>query len=333
MRNTCKILSIILVAVVVFSSLSAEVLAAKKDGIVIGFSNASISNSWRVFMVANFEAEVALHPEIEKYYYTDANDRPEKQIADIDDLLMKGIDVLIVSPCVQDAVNPGIERAFEMGIPVILIDRGVTTDQYTTFVEASSYDMGKGMAEWLAKELGGKGNIVMLSGVAGSMPAEDRFQGARDALKEYPDITILGQQYTDWSPVKAKAVMEAFVQQYEQIDGIWADSGMLSAPALEVLKEAGRPLVPSTADQYNGYAKLVVNNNARGFIYPYPAWQSREAVKHAIKAVQGEELPKYIKIPVEPIGPDQIKDYVKMDKPDFWWVGDDQMPEEFLPEL
>jgi ribose transport system substrate-binding protein len=333
MKNTMKILSIVVAAVVVLSSLAAGVLAAKQDGIVIGFSNASISNSWRVFMVANFKAEIALHPEVAKYYYTDANDRPEKQIADIDDLLMKGVDVLVVSPCVQDAVNPGIERAFEMGIPVILIDRGVTTDEYTTFIEASSFDMGKGMAEWLAQELNGKGNIVMLSGVAGSKPAEDRLEGAKEALKAYPDITILGQQYTDWSPVKAKAIMEAFVQQHDQIDGVWADSGMLSLPALEVLKEAGRPLAPSTADQFNGYAKFVVTNDARGFIYPYPAWQSREAVKYAIKAVQGEELPKYIKVPVEPIGPDQIKDYVKMDKPDFWWVGDDQMPEEFLPEL
>ena len=64
-----------------------------------------------------------------------------------------------------------------------------------------------------------------------------------------------------------------------------------------------------------------------------PAWQSRDAVRYAIKAVQGEELPKYIEIPVDPIGPDEIKDYVQMDESDFWWVGDDQMPEEFLPEL
>lgn len=333
MKNSIRIVCIVVVAVFVISSIVANVNAAKKDEIVIGFSNASISNSWRVFMVANFKAEVALHPEIEKFYYTDANDKPDKQIADIDDLLIKGIDVLIVSPCVQDAVNPGIERAYEMGIPVILVDRGVTTDQYTTFIEASSYDMGKGMAEWLVKELNNKGKVVMLSGVAGAKPAEDRLQGAREVFEQYPDIEILGQQYTDWSPVKTKAVMEAFVQQSPQIDGVWADSGMLSLPALEVLKEAGRPLVPSTADQFNGYAKFVVKNNTRGFIYPFPAWQSREAVKYAIKAVQGEELPKYIKIPVEPIGPDDIKDYVKMDKPDFWWVGDDQMPEEFLPEL
>ena len=95
---------------------------ADKEGIVVGFSNASISNSWRVFMKANLEYEVSLHPEITEYYYTDADDKPEKQIADVDDLLVKGIDVLIISPAVQDAVNPAIEKAYDMGIPVIVFD-------------------------------------------------------------------------------------------------------------------------------------------------------------------------------------------------------------------
>ena len=307
--------------------------AAKKDGIVIGFSNASTSNSWRVFMVANFKAEVALHPEVAKYYYTDANDKPEKQIADVDDLLIKGIDALVISPAVQDAVNPAIEKAFDSGIPVIVFDRKATTDKYTTFIETSNYTMGKGQAEWLAKELNYNGNIVLFSGFAGSGPAEDRLKGAMEVFKKYPDIKILGQQYADWSPVKSKAIMEAFVQQFPKIDGIWADSGMMSQPALEVLKEAGKPLVPSTSDQYNGYAKFIVKNNVRGFIYPFPAWQSRDALRYAIKAVQGEKLEKYIEIPVEPIGPEKMKDYVQMDKSDFWWVGDDRMPKEFLPEL
>ncbi len=331
-----KFLKVMLVCVMVLFAFTLVFGTSKKDekeGIVIGFSNASVSNSWRVFMVANYEHEVTLHPEIAASYYTDADDKPEKQIADVDDLLVKGIDVLIISPAVQDAVNPAVEKAFDMGIPVIVFDRKVTTDKYTTFIETSNYEMGKAQGEWLAKELNGKGKIVAFSGVAGSGPAEDRWKGAQDAFSKYPGIEILGQQYTDWSPPKAKGVMEAFIQQFSQIDGIWADSGLMSWPALEALKEAGRPLVPSTGEQLNAYAKFVVKNNLRGFIYPFPAWMSRMAVQYAIKAAQGEKLPKYIEIPVDPIGPDEIADYVQMDKSDFWWVGDDQMPEEFLPSF
>lgn len=316
-----------------FMLLTVTVHAKKKDGIVIGFSNASVSNSWRVFMLANFKAEVAKHPEIKKVYYTNANDKPFKQIADIDDLLIKGIDVLVVSPSTQDGVNQAIEDAYDMGIPVIVFDRKVTTDLYTTFIETSNYKMGAGQAEWLAKELNGKGKIVMFSGIAGSGPAEDRLQGAQDVFKKFPGIEVLAHQYTSWDMGKSKITMEAFIQQFPQIDGIWADSGLMSWPALEALEAAGRPLVPSTGEQLNGYAKYLVKNDARGFIYPFPSWVSANAVQMAIKAVQGEKLPKYIEIPTETFGPEKIKEFVRHDKSDFWWVGDDQMPEEFLPKL
>jgi ribose transport system substrate-binding protein len=333
MKKYLKIAVIFTVLLFAFVVVFAGSDRGKKEGIVIGFSNASVSNSWRVFMVANFNYEVTLHDEIAEVHYTDAQDKPEKQIADVDDLLVKGIDVLIISPAVQDAVNPALEKAYDSGIPVIVFDRKATTDKYTTFIETSNYEMGKGQAEWLAKELNYRGNIVMLAGFAGSGPAEDRLRGALDVFEQHSGIKILGQQYTDWSPPKSKTIMEAWIQQFDQIDGIWAGSGLGSWPALEALKEAGRPLVPSTSEQLNAYAKFVVKNNIRGFIYPFPAWQSRDAVRYAIKAVQGEDLPKYIEIPVDTIGPDEIKDYVQMDESDFWWVGDDQMPEEFLPEL
>lgn len=307
--------------------------AADDDGIVIGFSNASVSNSWRVFMVANFNAEVALHPEITDVYYTDADDRPEKQVADIEDLLVRGIDVLVVSPAVEDAVTPAIEQAYDMGIPVLLFDRTINSESYTTFLEASSYEMGRGMAEWLVEELDGEGNVVLISGLAGASAAEDRLRGALEVFEQHPGINILGQQYTDWSTVRAKEVMEAFIQQHPQIDGVWGDSGLCSWPALEALQEAGRDLVPSTGDQLNAYAKFLYANDARGFIYPYPANQARDVVQWAIRAANGEDIPKHIEIPVTPIPPEALADYVKPDESDFWWVGDDQMPAEFLPEL
>jgi ribose transport system substrate-binding protein len=331
MKHYFKALCIVVLVLSMASTVYAK--SAKTKDIVIGFSNASVSNSWRAFMVANFRAEVAAHPEIKKVYETDANDKPFKQIADIEDLMLKGVDVLIVSPATQEGINPVLEEAYDEGIPIILVDRKVSTDDYTCFLESSSYEMGKGQAEWLVKELGGKGNIVLLSGVAGSGPAEDRLRGAREVFKKHPGIKELAHQYTDWDLAKSKAAMEAFIQEFPKIDGVWADSGLMSWPALEALKAAGRPLVPSTGDQLNGYAKFLVKNDVRGFIYPYPAWISAEAVKMALKVVKGKEVPKYYEVPVKGFGPEEIKKLVQMEKSDFWWVGDDQIPEEFLPDI
>ena len=91
MKKYLKIAVIFTVLLLAFVVLFAGSERKKKEGIVIGFSNASVSNSWRVFMVANFNYEITLHDEIAEVHYTDAQDKPEKQIADVDDLLVKAI--------------------------------------------------------------------------------------------------------------------------------------------------------------------------------------------------------------------------------------------------
>jgi ABC-type sugar transport system substrate-binding protein len=88
----------------------------------IGFSNASVSNTWRVAMYDLMKQEAAKHPEVE-LLYTDANDNSTKQNSDVDDLLAKGIDCLLISPSTEAACNPAIEKAYAKGIPVIVFDR------------------------------------------------------------------------------------------------------------------------------------------------------------------------------------------------------------------
>lgn len=304
---------------------------AKDKGITIGFANAGMGDSWREFLLAHFKAEVARHPEIIKSYITNANEKPEKQIADIEDLLTKGVDILVIYPTVGEAIIPAIEEAYEAGVKVIVFGGELETDYFETLVTQSLVEFGENQAEWLAKELNYKGNIVMFSGVAGNTTAEDRLKGARAVFAKYPQIKILDHQYTDWSIPRSKTIMETMIQAYPKIDGIWADSGLMSWPALQALKEAGRPLVPTTGDQLNGYAKFLVDNNLRGYIFPMSTTLSGEAVKAGMKAVKGGKLPKRTFLKITGYGPDEIKSLVRPKLSDFWWIGDDNMPEEFLP--
>lgn len=316
-----------------FAAGGGEKGGPKKEGIVIGFSNAGMGDSWRQFLVANFKAECARHPEIKEYFITNADEKPEKQLADIDDLLVKGVDALIVYPTVAEAIIPAIEKVYAQGIPVIVFGGTIGIDKLTCSVMQDLLEFGRAQAKWLAEDLKGKGKIVMMSGIAGNTTAEDRLAGAREVFKKYPNIQILDQQYCDWSPPKAKSIMEAMIQAFPQIDGIWADSGLMSWPALQALKEAKRPLVPSTGDQLNGYTKFLVANNVRGYAYPMTTQLSGEAVKQAVKAVKGEKVEKTVYIKITGYGPDQIKQLTKPDLSDWWWIGDDQMPAEFLPQL
>ncbi len=307
--------------------------AASKDEFVIGWSNAGMGDSWRQFLKANFEAEVAANPEIVKYYISDANERPEKQISDIDDLLAKGVDGLIIYPTVGDAIIPAVERAYESGIPVIVFGGSINTDSLTSLVTQDLYEFGRAQAKWLVDELNGSGKIIMLSGIAGNTTAEERLAGAREVFTANPGIEILDHQYCDWSAAKTKTIVEAMLNAFPEIDGIWADSGLMSWPALQAFEEAGRPLVPSTGDQLNGYAKYVTEKNVPAYLYPMSTRLSSEAVKVLVKAMKGEAVDKMVSASFEGMGPDKIKEFVKPNLSDWWWVGDDQIPEKFLPKL
>ena len=299
----------------------------------IGWSNAGMGDSWRQFLQSNFLAEVAAHPEIGKYYITNADERPEKQIADIDDLISKGIDGLIVYPTVGEVIAPAIERAYEAGIPVVVFGGSIATDKYTSLVTQDLMGFGRGQAQWLVDQLNGKGKIIMLSGIAGNTTAEERLTGAREVFKKYPGIEILDHQYCDWSATKTKSIMEAIINAFPQIDGIWADSGLMSWPALESLEEAGRPLVPTTGDQLNGYAKYLTSKGIPGYVFPMTTRLSAESVKVLLEALKGNPVEKTHFIQVTGMGPDQIAKFVRPELSDWWWIGDDQIPAEFLPKL
>ncbi len=306
---------------------------AGDDGIVIGWSNAGMGDSWRQFLQSNFLAEVNKHPEIVDYYITNADEKPEKQIADIHDLIAKGVDGLIVYPTMGEVLGPAIEAAYSEGIPVVVFGGSLETDSYTSLVTQDLKEFGRAQAEWLAKELGGKGNIIMLSGISGNTTAEERLAGAREEFKKYPGIKILDHHYCDWSAAKTKNIMEAMISAFPQIDGIWADSGLMSLPALEALQEAGRPLVPTTGDQLNGYAKFLVEHNLPGFVFPMTTKLSAESVKVLLDAIEGKDVEKIHYIDVQGMGPEEIRKFVRPELSDWWWIGDDQIPEEFLPEI
>ena len=116
----------------------------------IGFSNASISNPWRVAMLHGIEAAAERHADqLERFIITDAGDDPSTQAADIQDLIAQGVDILLVSPVTAEALDPVIRRATRDGIPVVLVDRAVTDpESYITFVTASDQALGRISAQW-----------------------------------------------------------------------------------------------------------------------------------------------------------------------------------------
>ncbi len=328
---TKRLLVLIVLMAVIASAFTFAGGTEEDDGeVVIGFANAGMGNSWRQFLVANFLYQVESRGG--RAIITNAEESPEKQIADMDNLLIQGVDALVVYPTVGQAITPALERAYQSGVPVIVFGGTLATDAYTTLVTQDLYEFGRAGARWLVEELGGEGQIVMMSGIAGNTTAEDRLAGALEIFEAEPGIEILDHQYANWSGAEAKAVMETWLQTFPNIDGIWADSGLLSWPALQAMEEAGMDLIPSTGDQLNGYAKYLVDQDARGYIYPMTTTLSGRAAEVAFDAIAGD-VPKEVTIDITGLGPAEILEFVRPELSDWWWIGDDQMPEEYLPDI
>ena len=273
----------------------------KKDGpYVIGFSNASISNIWRVGMLHAIQKAAADNKDkIKQLIVTDANDDPAKQVADTQDLLQRGVDLLIVSPATAQALDPVVTQATKAGVPVVLVDRRVTSENFVTFITASDTVAGRFFAQWLVEKLGGKGNIVMIAGIAGASPAELKIAAAKQVFANYPGIKILDLQYTDWSPAKGKEVMAAMIQKYgDQINGVWSDHGLEASGAIEAFVEAGwkGKIPPITCADLNGCLKLAVENKVPVMSYDYPPAMGGVAVNVALDILAGKPVPHQFEI-------------------------------------
>jgi len=304
----------------------------KKDGpFVIGFSNASISNIWRVGLLHSIEKAAADNKDkIKQLIITDANDDPAKQVSDVQDLLQRQVDLLIVSPATAQALDPIVSQAMDQGVPVVLVDRRVSGDNYVSFVTASDQALGRTMAQWMAERMGGKGNIIMIGGIAGASPAELRIAAAKQVFAEFPDINILDVQYSDWSPAKGKQVMAAMIQKYgDQINGVWNDSGLQGSGALEAFVEAGwadGKIPPITCADLNGCVKLAVEHKVPVMSFDYPPAMGGVSVAVALKVLAGTPVPKQYEVNADiaiskgdetaSVKADRwVEDYARLDRP------------------
>lgn len=275
---------------------------AKKPPYVIGFSNASISNPWRVALLHSIEAEVARHrADIKKFIITDANDNPTKQIADIQDLIQRKVDLLLVSPATAEALDPIAGRAMRAGIPVIMVDRRTTSDaNFVTFVTGSDRALGRITAQWLVETLKGKGNIVMLAGIAGASPAELRIQAAKEVFNQYPDVEVLDLQYTSWSPAQGKKIMAAMIQKYgKTITGVWCDSGLECSGSIEAFVDAGYKdgeIPPQTGGDINAMYRLSIEHGVPMCGIDYPPLIGARAVNVMFDVLAGKPVLKRVEV-------------------------------------
>ena len=233
---------------------TAEFKSDKSSGWNICFSNAGNNNPWRQNGLKTMEAAAKANSDIAKFTVVDAEGNDDKQISDLESLTSGGkCDALIVAPNTTSTLTPAVEKACESDVPVIVFDRGVTTDCPVTFVAPiGGYAFGADAAEFLQEKVKPDGKILALRILPGVDVLETRWSGAKKIFDE-AGLNVVGVEFTDGDPAKTKTIVSDYIQREGSLDGVWMDAGATSVAAIEAFEDAGagRP-----ADHRRGSERL-----------------------------------------------------------------------------
>jgi len=269
-----RYLKIALVFLVVFALGNNLAFAeAKKSKIKVGVSVATMKEAVYSFM------KKAMMDNKDKYsaeiYWVAANNDEMAQVANVEDLLAQGIDVLILHPVNTVAAGSLVAKAKGEGVPVVSMDRLPTNADVNCHVTANSFLVGQTQAKYIAEKLNGKGNVVILEGEAGNDVAREITAGNKDILKNYPDIkVVVDQTHKSWSRDLAMATTENALTNYKNnIQGILANnSGMIMGAVQALLAEGVKGKVVtigSDADKDSCQAIISGTNDADVDKMPY----------------------------------------------------------------
>jgi len=162
-----------------------------------------------------------------------------KQVGDVEDLMIKGINALVILPHNPATLQKVIEEAYGAGIYTVVVDRELASPAQNVFIAGDNPGLGRVGAEWLVEEMDGKGNIVVIEGM--QIPInKQRVDAFNDVVAKYPNIKVLDSQPGDWSTQKALAVMENFLQKHPNIDAVWCQDDDMLKGVMQAIKESGR---------------------------------------------------------------------------------------------
>lgn len=209
-----------------------------KDGYVIGLSMNTQTNPF--FVDVKDGVQKAADEKGIQLYITDAQNDPAIQMKDIENLITKSPDAIIIDTCDSDAIVAAVEACNAAGIPVFTMDRQSNGGDVIAHIGYDAIKSGKIAGQFLVDALGGKGKIVELQGIMGTNVAQNRSAGFNEIIAANPDMEIVATQVADFDREKAMSVMENILQANKEIDGLYAANDEMLLGALEAIEAAGR---------------------------------------------------------------------------------------------
>lgn len=300
----------------------------------VGFANPGVNNPWRVCFQACIEYQKSLTPEIGEFYQTDAGEKAEKQISDIEDLMGKDLDAIMVNPVTSEALKPIMEEIHNAGVPSVTVDRWVDTDKVTCRTSSEHQDIvGSSVAEYFGRQLGGKGKVIWMKAIEGVPEHDRRNNSFRDVItSKYPDIELVGPHLVgDLQASSHKRVANDLITKHPDLDALFDDISFNMPHILDIFLERGMKIPVLNGEDINGWLKLWKKHQVRSIAGSFPVYCGRTGVKAVELILKGEPTPKVWWIPVLVIDQEERDKLIRPNFPDSFFATT-EVPERWLVE-
>lgn len=272
---------------------------------LIGFSQANLAEPWRVAMNADVAAAAKAYPDLH-IVYADAQQDNAKQVADVENFLQQKVDMLIISPNEAKPLTEVVERVYAAHIPVIIIDRKIEGDSFTTFIGADNTAIGAAAGAFADSILHGRGDIVEIRGLPGSTPAQERSAGFHQAIAADTGMHIIHDPVANWLREEAMTQMEAALAAHPHIDLVYAHNDPMAIGAWLAAKAVGREHemkfigIDGLPGIDGGRQAVKDGKLAATFVYPTGG---KQAVETAEAILHHQAVPHHITLPSERVTP------------------------------
>lgn len=273
---------------------------AKPGPYKIAFSNSYFGNNWRTEMLNVAKAYVE-QPEVKKYVakfeIQNSGNDVAQEVAQIRQMILAGYDAIVVNGATPSGLNSVINQAVAQGIVVVAFDNTVTTDQAVNINE-SQYEMGRQWADFLAKETGGKGKILMVHGLAGTSVDNDQADGAMSVFKTQPGLSVVNV-FGNWDVGLNQKVTADALATNPDIAGVWGTEG--ATGALQAFLQVNAKLVPMTSESDNGFMIEAVKHQVPSLVIGQSPALVAPAIRAAVAILSGQAVPRSANIPLNPV--------------------------------
>ncbi|TCO70029.1 sugar ABC transporter substrate-binding protein [Marinisporobacter balticus] len=321
MKRLFALLLIVVMSVSLFAGCAAKEEApasgeGKAEGkLNIGISISSFDDTFLMYMKDGMDAYAKKLGEEVETTYVDAKEDAIKQLGQVENFIAQGVNAIIVVPVNTEATGPITQACQEANVALVYVNRlPDNLPEDIIFVGSQSIDAGIFQMEYLAEQMGGTGNVVVLIGKLDNEAAIKRTEGVKKVIEEkYPDIKVIKEQTGEWSRAKGMTVMENWLASGDQIDAVASNNDDMALGALMAIEAQGKldDIIVAGVDATPDALAELEKGRLNATVFQDAEGQGGGAMEAAIKKAKGEQIENRVWIPFQLVTPENYKEFMK----------------------